>query len=148
MHKTNENNQSLARSTIKAPSLCPFCFLIEGLMSYKTTSYNLWFYGSEIWFCQLSPLILKVMIESVIKGHIAAPDPGVPGTSLGTEWSFRKWYWRRTVYKEAFRESDRLLEGFPCQILVCDLGQPLNISMTLLIKEEQKNLGPSVTINK
>lgn len=67
-----------------------FFFLIEGLMSYKTAPYNLWFYGSVIWFCQLSPLILKVMIGPVITGHIAVPDPGVPGTSLGTEWSFRK----------------------------------------------------------
>ena len=91
MHKTNENNQSLARSIIKALSLCPFFFfLIDILMSYKTTSYNLWFYGSVIWFCQLSPLILKVMTGPMISGHIAALDPGVPGTSLGTEWSFRK----------------------------------------------------------
>ena len=34
-------------------------------------------------------------------------------------------------YGEAFGESDWLLEGSSCQLLVCDLGQQLNISITL-----------------
>lgn len=37
------------------------------------------------------------------------------------------------LYREAFRESDRLLKAFHCQLLVYDLGQLLNSSITLFM---------------
>lgn len=116
-------------SQLTSQDFPPFSlFLTKPLTFLKATSNNPWFYASVLWLCGQRFLLWRCSSDPVICGHTVAPHPGLPGMG----WSFRKCYQGTTVRKSSQRIRQAAW-SLPLPT-VCDIGQLLNMSISLYTK--------------